>query len=198
MVNCDCIASWCPPCQAFTPRLVEFYTKYAKEGKLEIIFISSDRTVESFQSYYSKMPWLSLIHREGSAAIKNNLAQLFRISGIPTVMVFEASTGRYLTDPSREAILAASSATSANAGLELLKSWKDMASIPLEEIAQQRSQQGATSQNPIVQLVMFFAKNPVFIFGLLYFYKYFFKNWNQNNPDSSALENDVDTSSEEF
>jgi hypothetical protein len=135
--------------------LVNFYTKYANEGKFEIIFVSSDRTVESFQDYYSKMPWLSLTFKQGSAAIKNNIAQMFAISGIPTVMAFQASTGRYLTDPSREAIMAAASATSKNAGLDLLQSWKSMPSIALEEVAQKRAQQGGMSQNPILQFNLF-------------------------------------------
>jgi hypothetical protein len=70
--------------------------------------------------------------------------------------------------------------------------------IALEEVAQKRAQQGGISQNPILQFILFFAKNPVFIFSLLYFYKYFFKNWNQNNIENGAAENDFDTSLEEF
>jgi hypothetical protein len=48
------------------------------------------------------------------------------------------------------------------------------------------------------RLNQFFAKNPVFIFGPLYFYKYFFKNRNQNNIKNGAAENDFDSSLEEF
>ena len=47
-------ASWCPPCKQFTPKLATFYKQMKEEGKgrsLEIIFISADRDVGSFQEY---------------------------------------------------------------------------------------------------------------------------------------------------
>jgi thiol-disulfide isomerase/thioredoxin len=46
-------ASWCPPCKTFSPLLREFYNAAAKDGKLEIVYISSDRDVESFKEYVS-------------------------------------------------------------------------------------------------------------------------------------------------
>ncbi len=34
-------ASWCPPCQRFTPMLVEAYTSSLKAKNLEIVFVSA-------------------------------------------------------------------------------------------------------------------------------------------------------------
>jgi thiol-disulfide isomerase/thioredoxin len=34
-------ASWCPPCQRFTPKLVEAYTDSLKGKNLEIVFVSA-------------------------------------------------------------------------------------------------------------------------------------------------------------
>lgn len=34
-------ASWCPPCQRFTPKLVEAYTSSLKDKNLEIVFVSA-------------------------------------------------------------------------------------------------------------------------------------------------------------
>jgi nucleoredoxin len=47
-------ASWCPPCQRFTPILIDFYNA-AKEAKcgFEIVFVSSDRGTEEFEKYVS-------------------------------------------------------------------------------------------------------------------------------------------------
>lgn len=48
-------ASWCPPCQRFTPLLIDFY-KIAKEvspNDFEIVFISSDKNQEEFDEYVS-------------------------------------------------------------------------------------------------------------------------------------------------
>merc|ERR1711874_269399 len=53
-------AHWCPPCRNFTPVLAEKYKELQACGKsFEIVFASSDRTVESFGEYYETMPWLA-------------------------------------------------------------------------------------------------------------------------------------------
>ena len=49
-------ASWCPPCQRFTPVLIDFYNAAKASSKtleLEIVFVSSDRNVEEFEKYVS-------------------------------------------------------------------------------------------------------------------------------------------------
>lgn len=54
-------AHWCPPCRAFTPKLKEAYeTIKAKNGPLEVIFMSSDQDQASFDEYFATMPWLAL------------------------------------------------------------------------------------------------------------------------------------------
>ena len=54
MVTLYFSASWCPPCQKFTPILTEFYNA-AKEAKcgFEVVFVSSDRGTEEFEQYVS-------------------------------------------------------------------------------------------------------------------------------------------------
>ena len=51
-------AHWCPPCRGFTPELVTFYKTNKEKCNLEIVFASSDRDEESFNKYYSEMPFL--------------------------------------------------------------------------------------------------------------------------------------------
>jgi len=47
-------ASWCPPCQRFTPILIDFYnTAKAANCGFEVVFVSSDRSVEEFDTYVS-------------------------------------------------------------------------------------------------------------------------------------------------
>jgi nucleoredoxin len=56
-------AHWCPPCRGFTPKLAEWYTNLTDgplKGKLEIVFISSDRDQAAFEEYFESMPWLAL------------------------------------------------------------------------------------------------------------------------------------------
>ena len=52
-------AHWCPPCRAFTPKLVSWYEKVKGKG-LEIIFVSCDRDENGFNEYYGSMPWLAM------------------------------------------------------------------------------------------------------------------------------------------
>lgn len=54
-------ASWCGPCQKFTPSLVEFYNE-KKSDAFEVILISSDRDEDSMEKYArdKQMPWPQL------------------------------------------------------------------------------------------------------------------------------------------
>lgn len=81
-------ASWCGPCQQFTPSLVEFYNEH-KNDSFEIILISSDRDEGAMEDYAEdkKMPWPHL---------KLRRVEKFReefnhgVTGIPSVIVCEA------------------------------------------------------------------------------------------------------------
>ncbi|KAG7158622.1 Nucleoredoxin-like [Homarus americanus] len=79
-------AHWCPPCRAFTPQLVTAYEKINnKEHTFQIIFISSDRSEESWQTYHSTMPWLSMAWEEKDA--RHELASSLEVKGIPTLVI---------------------------------------------------------------------------------------------------------------
>jgi len=88
-------AHWCGPCRNFTPKLAKTYNamveRYKTEGKEQdfaFIFVSSDRTVEDFKSYYSEMPWYALDKEaENFSAIKTTLSDMFGVNGIPSLSV---------------------------------------------------------------------------------------------------------------
>lgn len=53
-------ASWCGPCQTFTPKLVQFYQGHQlPNSKMEIVFVSLDSNAKAMQQYMLKkgMPW---------------------------------------------------------------------------------------------------------------------------------------------
>jgi len=79
-------ASWCPPCQTFTPLLIDFYNvvnnkngsnEKQRQQTLEIVFVSSDREERSFTNYYTKMPWLAMPFDENQK--RRNLMSMFKI-----------------------------------------------------------------------------------------------------------------------
>jgi nucleoredoxin len=163
-------ANWCSPCKTFSPILAQFYNAIAKDAKLEIVYISSDRTVEDFDSYYGKMPWLSIPLVEGSAQIKNNLSQTLKIAGIPTLVVLDAKTGEFITGLAREEVTAVGG-NKAKAK-ELAEKWNQKERVALAE-----ANMGGGSQGGLMGILMYFAKNPMYIFGLLYMVKLAMKQW---------------------
>ncbi|XP_074040329.1 nucleoredoxin [Leptinotarsa decemlineata] len=92
-------ANWCPPCRAFTPQLAEVYRLIRKkEPNFEIIFVSSDRSAESFSAYIESMPWIVVPFQQ--TAVRAELAQLYGIRGIPTLLLLD-SNGHIITMDAR-------------------------------------------------------------------------------------------------
>ena len=80
-------AHWCPPCQAFTPKLADFYKAVnATEKKLEIIYFSCDNSVDEYNEYRNTMPWIALPYKD---PIIEKKATEFDVSGIPLLLVFK-------------------------------------------------------------------------------------------------------------
>ncbi|XP_060534104.1 nucleoredoxin-like [Cylas formicarius] len=92
-------AHWCPPCRAFTPQLADAYKIVRKrEPHFEIIFVSSDRSIDSYNAYLESMPWLSVPFQH--ASVRAELAQLYGIRGIPTLLLLD-SNGHVITMDAR-------------------------------------------------------------------------------------------------
>jgi len=164
-------ASWCPPCKRFTPLLIDFYNaaKEAKSG-FEIVFISSDRGTEEFEEYYGKMPWLSIPQIQGSAGIKTNLAETLGISAIPALAIIDTKTGEFiLGGESRDDVVAAEGDKEKAAAT--VAKWQSAQRYPLSE-GSKMMDTGKGSRNPLFKFLSFMAKNPMIIFGLMYFYKW--------------------------
>jgi nucleoredoxin len=97
-------AHWCPPCRGFTPKLAEFYvaTKASHGDKLEIVFISSDRDAEQWKAYFGEMPWLALPFSDRER--KGKLCEKYGVTGIPTLVILDGSTGTIITKDGRERV----------------------------------------------------------------------------------------------
>jgi thiol-disulfide isomerase/thioredoxin len=78
-------ASWCGPCQQFTPSLVDFYEKN-KNDNFELVLITSDQDEDSMEEYAKekKMPWPQLKLKKAQ-----DFKQEFQhgVTGIPSVIV---------------------------------------------------------------------------------------------------------------
>lgn len=80
-------ASWCGPCQAFTPELVKFYNRTKKGNQnFELVLISSDRSEDAMTDYAKdkKMPWPQLKFSK----VKDFKGTFNHgVSGIPAIVV---------------------------------------------------------------------------------------------------------------
>ncbi|KAL2519531.1 putative nucleoredoxin 1 [Abeliophyllum distichum] len=94
-------ASWCGPCQSFTPKLVKVYNELLSYSKFEVVFVSADEDNESFNSYFSKMPWLAIPFSDSET--RDGLDKLFDVSGIPHLVILDEN-GKELTNEGVEII----------------------------------------------------------------------------------------------
>ncbi|KAA8530621.1 hypothetical protein F0562_005445 [Nyssa sinensis] len=94
--------SWCGPCQQFTPELIEVYNELSSKSDFEIILISADEYVESFNNYFSKMPWLAVPFSDSET--RNRLNKLFEVDGIPHLVILDEK-GKVLSDEGVEIVL---------------------------------------------------------------------------------------------
>ncbi|KAL4565372.1 hypothetical protein LXL04_029464 [Taraxacum kok-saghyz] len=85
----------------FTPSLVEVYNELAPNGDLDIVFISADEDLDSFNGYFSKMPWLAVPFSDSKT--RESLDKSFKVNGIPH-LVFLDENGKLLTDRGVEII----------------------------------------------------------------------------------------------
>lgn len=92
-------ASWCGPCQQFTPSLVEFYEKN-KNDNFEVVLITSDSDENSMENYAAskKMPWPQLKLKKA-----DDFKKKFQhgVRGIPSVIVCDLE-GKIVTPNGRD------------------------------------------------------------------------------------------------
>lgn len=91
VVLVDYWATWCGPCRAEVPNILQNYLKYHDKG-FEVIGISLDDTREAAEEYVKQtnIPWPSLFHEssEGSGW-QNPMAVRYGITGIPTAILVD-------------------------------------------------------------------------------------------------------------
>jgi nucleoredoxin len=91
-------ASWCPPCRAFTPSLVQFYNEFKpSHPNFELIFVNDDRSEDDMLNYMKgdAMPWPAVWFADIRNPDLN--ARQFCGSGIPDLVLVDSS-GNVLSD----------------------------------------------------------------------------------------------------
>jgi nucleoredoxin len=99
-------ALWCPPCHAFTPRLVQFYNQFKPtHPQFELLFVSMDHDARSQVEYMREMhmPW-PVVRFEAlyssdhpDEAFKGPGIRSYASTGIPDLVLVDAA-GNVLSD----------------------------------------------------------------------------------------------------
>ncbi len=87
-------ASWCGPCRAIMPQVVEQYAAIKARGDIEVILVSFDRSLEAAKQYadHYKMPFPMVMHEDVRA---QHLKGYPDVRGIPHAALITAA-GRML------------------------------------------------------------------------------------------------------
>eukprot|EP00529_Nitzschia_sp_RCC80_P008571 CAMPEP_0113452064 /NCGR_PEP_ID=MMETSP0014_2-20120614/6657_1 /TAXON_ID=2857 /ORGANISM="Nitzschia sp." /LENGTH=1224 /DNA_ID=CAMNT_0000343431 /DNA_START=191 /DNA_END=3866 /DNA_ORIENTATION=- /assembly_acc=CAM_ASM_000159 len=96
-------ASWCGPCRQFTPMLAEMYEHLSDTNPtngFEIVFVSSDRDLSSFENYYSKQPWKA-IPFDHLQLVQQMLNMTYNVRGIPSLVILDAVSGSVVVPASQ-------------------------------------------------------------------------------------------------
>ena len=89
-------ASWCPPCRAFTPTLVEFYKDFkGQHPNFELIFVNHDNSEDDMLSYMKTdgMTWPAVRFDD----IERVKANQYCGRGIPDLVLVDAN-GKVLSN----------------------------------------------------------------------------------------------------
>jgi thiol-disulfide isomerase/thioredoxin len=91
VVLVDFWATWCPPCRASLPHLVQLYHQYHDSG-LELVGVSNDQQRSDLVEFLRQNPdmtWPQLFGPSSSSAHWNQITERFGINGIPTVYLID-------------------------------------------------------------------------------------------------------------
>ncbi|XP_067678658.1 nucleoredoxin-like protein 2 [Haliotis asinina] len=113
-------ASWCPPCQKFTPLLKQMYEDLRnRNAPLQVIFVSFDRTKEMMKEYFLNChgDWLAVPYDDPQ---REQLADKFNINAIPKLVVLRPD-GEVITMRGRKDVQ--------DKGMICFRSWQSAASL---------------------------------------------------------------------
>ncbi|KAL1918714.1 uncharacterized protein VTP21DRAFT_2736 [Calcarisporiella thermophila] len=85
-------ASWCPPCQQFSPVLCDFLEKNRSE--FSVVHVSLDHSANEYRSYVRDKPWYNVPYDE---PVRTELTELFSVSLLPTLVIYDPARDYVVT-----------------------------------------------------------------------------------------------------
>ena len=85
-------ASWCGPCNVFTPKLKQFYDANKTDDNFEVILVSSDATAEDMRRYMAnhRMSWLA-VPMDKIEASGGSIINEYKAEALPCLVLIDSS-----------------------------------------------------------------------------------------------------------
>ena len=87
-VYIDCWATWCGPCRAQTPYMIELYNHYKDDPRIQLVSVSLDKNEKQWKAVVAEenLAWPQyIVHDEFECALCKN----YDVVGIPRFMFFD-------------------------------------------------------------------------------------------------------------
>lgn len=173
----------CPSCEFFCPLLKEFYEKHGDAAKIQVVYVSSDKTLDDFDENYAKMPWPSITNDDDGYEVKKRLAERLKVQKLPVLIILQVETGLFISNKAHLKIRVMDDRNFSKSSVQkVLEEWKNTKAVPIEEGVQDEQ---------IHSLVMGLLKNPAWIFILYYAYKWFFKDMLKGSTNIQSGEDEL-------
>ena len=88
----------CGPCRQFSPVFQAAYEAQGAPREVQVVFVSSDRSVAEFDKYYGHHSWAAIPF---AADEREAAMAAFSVSGIPRVVVLATADGHVVRSDAR-------------------------------------------------------------------------------------------------
>ena len=100
--------------------------------------------------------------KAGGVEVKQNLARLFQVRGIPSLVAIDAKSGKFITGDARTGVMMAGN--NKEKQNKLVESWKSKEAVPVEQASLSSGGQEVGKSS----ILTFLLRNPVYIIGIWY------------------------------
>jgi Thioredoxin-like len=126
-------SAWRRECKDFNSLLLHFYRACSVQERIECVYISSDRNLQEFKTFFSTLPYFSMPTQ--TAALKNSLAKSLKIVDMPSLVVLDPASGLVVTTDGVADIEQLGPHCEPAECLALARKWKACATpIPFEDV----------------------------------------------------------------
>lgn len=101
VVYIDIWATWCGPCRAEFPYAVEIKKHYKNNSDIVFLYVSVDSKKETWQKYLAENPTFEGLHVNDPGDFDSQIAEKFKVNGIPRYLVIDREGKIFSTDARR-------------------------------------------------------------------------------------------------